>query len=163
MCLILNLTWTNSILTGKLQQKYHCTIHMNMPPSLTPHYNLRYHPSVPFILSGLLVSYRIRLAMKFSQNVLHYKWNTSRVCVIHIKSLSRYFLLTENWTDKAKWRSIEASNNVNKHTGHGLLAVELAPRIKFALVKFNSTDGSTWQFVHSAAVPWRCFKLDGYQ
>ena len=29
-----------------------------------------------------------------------------------------------NRTDKAKWRSIEASNNVNKHTGHGLLAVD---------------------------------------
>ena len=69
----------------------------------------------------------IRLAMKFLQNVLHYKWHTSRVYVIHINFLSRYFLLTENWTNKAKWRSIEASNNVNKHTGHGLLAVELAP------------------------------------
>ena len=52
--------------------------------------------------------------------------------------------------DKAQWRSIEAFNNVNKHTGHGLLAV-LAPRIQFALV-IISTDGTTWQFVHSAAV-----------
>ena len=51
---------------------------------------------------------------------------------------------------------IEASNNVNKHTGHGLLAVD-SPRINFALVKFNSTDGSTWQFVHSAAVPMALF------
>ena len=83
-----------------------------------PYYNLRYHPSAPFICSRFLVSYRIRSAMKFSQNVLHYKWHTSRVYVIHIKSLSRYFLLTQNWTDKAKWRSIETSNNVNKHTGH---------------------------------------------
>ena len=46
---------------------------------MNPYYNLRYHPSAPFIRSGFLVSYRIRLAMKFSQNVLHYKWNTSRV------------------------------------------------------------------------------------
>ena len=89
--------------------------------------------------------------MKCPQNVLHYIWHTSRVYVIHIKSLSRYFQLTQNWTDKAKWRSIEASNKVNKHTGHGLLTS--LPRINFALVKFNSTDGSTWQFVHSAAVP----------
>ena len=124
--------------------------------------NLRYHPSAPFIRSGLLVSYRIRSAMKFSQNVLHYKWNTSRVYVVHIKSLSRYFLLTDNWTDKAKWRSIEASNNVNKHAGHGLLAVELAPspRIKFALVKFKPTGGSSYT---RRRFPWRCFKLDGYQ
>ena len=113
---------------------------------------MRYNPSALFIRSGFLVSYRIRSAMKFSQNVLHYIWHTSRVYVIHIKSLSRYFQITQNWTDKAKWRSIEASNNVNKHAGYGLLAVlnKLAPpRIKFALVKFNSTDGSTWQFVHS--------------
>ena len=124
-----------------------------------PYYNLRYNPSAPFIRSGFLVSYRIRSAMKFSQNVLHYILHTSRVYVIHIKSLSRYFQLTQNWTDKAKWRSIEASNNINKHTGLGLLAVliKLVPRIKFALVKFNSTDGSTWQFVHSAAVPMALF------
>ena len=44
---------------------------------------------------------------------------------------------------------IEASNNVNKHTGWLLTR----PRINFALVKFNSTDGNMWQFVHSAAVP----------
>ena len=92
-----------------------------------PYYNLPYNPSAPFVRSGFLVSYRIRSAMKFPQNVLHYIWHTSRVYVIHIKSLSRYFQLTQNWTDKAKWRSIEASNNVNKHTGHGLLAVDSSP------------------------------------
>ena len=47
-----------------------------------------------------------------------YILHTSRVYVIHKKSLSRYFQLTQDWTDKAKWRSIEASNNVKKHTGH---------------------------------------------
>ena len=123
-----------------------------------PYYNLPYNPSAPFVRSGFLVSYRIRSAMKFPQNVLHYIWHTSRVYVIHIKSLSRYFQLTQNWTDKAKWRSIEASNNVNKHTGHGAVGCCLAPRINFALVKFNSTDGSTWQFVHSAAVPMALFQ-----
>ena len=61
--------------------------------------------------------------MKFSQNVLHYKLHTSRVYVIHIKSLSRHSQRFKDLTDKAKWRSIEASNNVNKHTGHRLLAV----------------------------------------
>ena len=94
------------------------------------YYNLPYNPSAPFVRSGYLVSYRIRSAMKFSQNVLHYIWHTSRVYVIHIKSLSRYFQLTQNWTDKAKWRSIEASNIVHKHTGHGLLAVN-SPSNKF--------------------------------
>ena len=52
-----------------------------------PYYNLPYNPSAPFVRSGYSVSYRIRLAMKFPQNVLHYIWNTSRVYVIHIKSL----------------------------------------------------------------------------
>ena len=61
-----------------------------------PYYNLRYNPSALFIRSGFLVSYRIRSAMKFSQNVLHYILHTSRVYVIHIKSLSRYFQLTQN-------------------------------------------------------------------
>ena len=61
-----------------------------------PYYNLRYNPSAPFVRSGFLVSYRIRSAMKFSQNVLHYILHTSRVYVIHIKSLSRYFQLTQN-------------------------------------------------------------------
>ena len=54
-------------------------VELNPDPSplnfthLNPYYNLRYHPSAPFIRSGFLVSYRIRSAMKFSQNVLHYK------------------------------------------------------------------------------------------
>ena len=124
------------------------------------YYNLPYNPSAPFVRSGFLVSYRIRSAMKIPQNVLHYIWHTSRVYVIHKKSLSRYFQLTQNWTDKAKWRSIDASKNVNKHTGHGLLAVNwlAPPRINFTLVKFNSTDGSTWQFIHSAAVPMALFQ-----
>ena len=74
--------------------------------SVYPYYNLPYNPSAPFVRSGFLVFYRIRSAMKFPQNVLHYIWHTSRVYVIHIKSLSRYFQLTQNWTDKAKWRSI---------------------------------------------------------
>ena len=117
-----------------------------------------YNPSAPFVRSGFLVSYRFRSAMKIPQNVLHYIWHTSRVYVIYIKSLSRYFQLTQNWTNKAKWRSIEASNNVNKHTGHGLLAVDSPPRINFALAKFNSTDGGTWQFIHSAAVLMALFQ-----
>ena len=55
--------------------------------------------------------------------------------------------------------AIESSNNVNKHAGHELLAVlkNLPPRIKFVSVKFNLTDGSTWQFVHSEAVPMAPF------
>ena len=61
-----------------------------------PYYNLRYNPSAPFIRSGFLVSYRIRSALKFSQNVLHYILHASRVYVIHIKSLSRYFQLTQD-------------------------------------------------------------------
>ena len=70
-----------------------------------PYYNLPYNPSAPFVRSRFLVSYRIHSAMKFSQNLLHHKWHTSRVYVIHIKYLSRYFQLTQNRTDKAKWRS----------------------------------------------------------
>ena len=50
------------------------------------------------------------------------------------------FEILPTLTDKAQWRSIEAFNNVNKHMGHGLLAV-LAPRIQFALV-IISTDGT---------------------
>ena len=92
-----------------------------------PYYNLPYNQSAPFVCSGFLVSYRIRSAMKFPQDVLHYIWHTSMVYVIYIKSLSRYIQLTRNWTDKAKWRSIEASNNINKHTGHWLLAVDWPP------------------------------------
>ena len=72
---------------------------------INPYYNLPYNPSAPFVRSGFLVSYRIRSAMKFSQNVLHYIWHPSRVYVIHMKYLSRYFQLTQNRTDKAKWRS----------------------------------------------------------
>ena len=130
-----------------------------------PYYNLRYNPSAPFIRSGFLVSYRIRSAMKFSQNVLHYiVSHTSRVYVIHIKSLSRYFQLTQDWTYKAKWRSIEASYNVNKHTRQGLLAVlnELAPRMKLALVEFNSADGSGSSYTQRR-FPWRCFNIDWYR
>ena len=41
-----------------------------------PYYNLPYNPSAPFVRSGFLVSYRIRSAMKFSQNVLHFIWHT---------------------------------------------------------------------------------------
>ena len=126
---------------------------------------MRYNPSAPFIRSGFLVSYRIRSAMKFSQNLLHCIWHTSRVYVIHIKSLSRYFQLTQNWTDKTKWRSIEASNIVNKHTEHGLLAflneVAPPPQMKFALAKFNSTvRGSSYT---RQPFQLRCFTLDGYQ
>ena len=61
-----------------------------------PHYNLRYNPSALFIRSGFLVSYRIRSAMKFSQNVLHFILHTSKVYVILIKFLSRYLQLTQN-------------------------------------------------------------------
>ena len=78
----------------------------NMAKKLNPYYNLLYNPSAPFIRSGFLVSYRICSAKKFPQNVLHYILHTSRVYVIHIKSLSRYFQLTQDWTDKAKWRFI---------------------------------------------------------
>ena len=40
------------------------------------------------------------------------------------------FEILPTLTEKAQWRTIEAFNNVNKHTGHGLLAVSrlLAPR-----------------------------------
>ena len=68
----------------------------NFQTIYNPYYNLRYNPSAPFIRSGFLVSDRIRSAMKFSQNVLHYILNTSRVHVFHMKSLSRYFKLTHN-------------------------------------------------------------------
>ena len=47
----------------------HFTVYKNM---LHPYYNLPYNPSAPFVCSGFLVSYRIRSAMKFPQNVLHY-------------------------------------------------------------------------------------------
>ena len=124
------------IIFGILDLNYHAEKHR--PPRCSwPEYERRYERSCEELL---LVSHRIRSATKFPQNVLHYIWHTSRVYVIQIKSLSRYFQLTQNWTDKAKWRSIEASNNVNmelwlwfgnynsmnvnKHTGHGLLAVD---------------------------------------
>ena len=112
-------------------QSNHCPPKSNILPIQTSIHRHIIRTTICHIIrrlcSGFLVSYRIQSAMEFPQNVLYYIWHTSRVYVIHIKSLSRYFQLTQNWTDKAKWRSIEASNNVNKHTGHGLLAVDSPP------------------------------------
>ena len=74
-----------------------------------PYYNLRYNPSAPFIRSGFLVSYRIRSAMKFSQIVLHYILHTSRVYVIHIKSLSKIlptYSELNGWSKMAIYRGV---------------------------------------------------------
>ena len=129
-----------------------------------PYYNLRYNPLASFIRAGFQVSYRIYIgsAMEFSQNVLHYILHRAYIqgiYVIHIKSLSRYSQRTQDLTDKAKWRSTEASNNVNKHTGCWLFWTNSPPRIKFALVKFNSPDGSSYTRRRFRGA---VFKLDGY-
>ena len=93
------------------------------------YYNLPYNPSAPFVCSGFLVSYRIRSAIKTTatRTAPHLKY----IQGISIPNKASFEILAMNTglnrtnrKDKAKWRSIEASNNVNKHTGHGLLAVD---------------------------------------
>ena len=94
---------------------------------LNQYFNLRYNPSAPFVCSGFLVSYRIRSAIKTTapRTAPHLKY----IQGIGIPNRS-LFRNTGNEhgieLNKAKWRSIE-SNNVNKHTGHGLLAVDSPP------------------------------------
>ena len=93
------------------------------------YYNLRYNPSAPFVRSRFLVSYRIRSAIKTTptRTAPHLKY----IQGISIPNKASFEILAMNTglnrtnrKDKAKWRSIQASNNVNKHTGHGLLAVD---------------------------------------
>ena len=60
------------------------------------------------------------------------------------------------------WNYVDLIKHTRKHPYYNLRYNPSAPfirppRIKFALVKFNSTDGSTWQFVHSAVVPMALF------
>ena len=92
------------------------------------YYNLRYNPSAPFVCSGFLVSYRIRLAIKTTEprTAPHLKY----IQGIGIPNKASFEIHGNEHgieLNNAKWRSIEASNNVNKHTGHGLLVVDSLP------------------------------------
>ena len=58
------------------------------------------------------------------------------------KPLSKHRQLTQDWIDTAKWRSIKASNNVNKPIRHGVVGCSEPPWLNFVLVKFHSQDGS---------------------
>ena len=110
------------------------------------------NPSAPFGIFSIF-SHSFGDQDTIHKTVLHYKWTyfSGYIC----NPLRVSIRDTSNWlTEKAQWRTIEAFNNVNKHTGHGLYGCSrlLCPantvRISYYFRQMALLRGS---FVHSKA------------